>query len=59
MKLSAICGTTMEKLLLNIFFKKIKKQEHSIEIEDEANLSDIIKKNTQLFLYPVILQISN
>ena len=32
-----------------IFLKKIKKQEHSIEIEDEANLSDIIKKK-----HPVI-----
>ncbi len=32
-----------------IFLKKIKKQEHSIEIEDEADLSDIIKKK-----YPVI-----
>ena len=32
-----------------IFLKKIKKQENSIEIEDEADLSDIIKKK-----YPVI-----
>ena len=32
-----------------IFLKKIKKQEHSIEIEDEANLADIIKKK-----HPVI-----
>ena len=32
-----------------IFLKKIKKQEHSIEIEDEANLSNIIKKK-----HPVI-----
>ena len=32
-----------------IFLKKIKKQENSIEIEDEANLADIIKKK-----HPVI-----
>ena len=32
-----------------IFLKKIKKQEHSIEIEDEANLQDIIKNK-----HPVI-----
>ena len=43
----------MEQLWKNfieyIFLKKIKKQEHSIEIEDEANLSDIIKKTPSYF----------
>ena len=51
MKLSAICGRTMEKLFIEyIFLKKIKKQEHSIEIEDEANLADIIKKHPVIFV---------